>query len=208
MWLRNFYNMLTAAFLADDDLTSTATPSDYTPPIKLRLPGGTYTSTNISASGNTNDTNGAGINGLLAGKARMTLSNSYSPNGVNYHGTCIVLGSGTTPVTYDDYRIETPLSGLTLVNGGGTATTPTTLEGNKIKSERSYTITNSSAEDKTVAEVALYTSYNDNTALTTPGAGVCIYREVLAEPVTLHPSESIIIGFKREATIYNYTPYT
>lgn len=208
MWLRNFYNILTAAFLADDDLSSTATPTDYTPPIKLRLPDGSYTSTNISASGSNNDTNGAGINGLLAGKARMTLGTSYTPSGVTYHGTCIVLGSGTTPVTYDDYRVETPLSGLTLVSGGGTATTPSTLDGNKIKSERSYTITNSSASDKTITEVALYTAYNDNVALTSPGSTVCIYREVLEEPVTLHQSESIVIGFKREATIYNYTPYT
>lgn len=212
MWLRNYYNMLTAILLCDDTLSSTTQPTDYDPPIMIRR-----------ASGSWADANGADLGsspsgqyvtkyfippfdkagGWSGGVGLVTSSVPSSLLGSN-GAVGLAFGAGTTPATYDDYVLENPItSGLTLVSASGTLTQPTSYDSvtHHISSTRSFTVNNSSASPITISEFGIYAPYTDN-------ASCClIYRDVLATPITLNPSESCIISLTRDAEVYNYTPY-
>ena len=210
MWLRNYYNLLTAAILADDTASSTTQPTEYSRPIMIRRPSGTWSSCNgASKPVTTISTDTAAKVALLTiGKANAVLVTStsqtliYSSSAVTFG---IGVGSGSTAVTYDDYNLETPItSGITLVAASGTLISQTEVDSaHHVKSQRNYTINNSSNSNITISEFGIYLPFNDAS-----NPSICLaYREVLDSPVTLAPSESFIISFSRDAEVYNYTPY-
>ena len=206
MWLRNYYNMLTALFLSDDTLTSSSQPSDYDPPIMYHMLNGAWRDARYQASAS-NMSNYRSVVGLFAGKMSAQLITSTSGNSAKF-GIC--LGKGTTAATYDDYALESIIaSGLTLVTEAGTLKQATTYDSSShhISSERSFTVNNSSSDVITINEIGLtfscgYASTNasDFHAL--------MFREVLEAPVLLNPSESIIVSFTRDGEVFNYTPYS
>lgn len=205
MWLRNYYNMLTAFFLADDTLSSSSQPSDYDPPIMIHTQNNAWTAANSRAvSYSLNSTNYMSyVRNFIAGNffGKELCSYSRTPS----EGFGIFFGSGSTPVTYDDYNLETPItSGLSVVSQNGTLTQPTSYDNatHHISSKRSFTVNNSSASPITVSEFGIFVNAGAST-----GDYAMIYREVLATPITLNPSESAIITFERDAEVYNYTPY-
>lgn len=211
MWLRNYYNLLTAAVLADDTTSSTTQPTEYSRPIMIRKPNGNWNSCNgASRPINTISSETASKAALLSvGKSNTVLitsnsqSLSYSSNGVTFG---IGLGSGSTAATYDDYNLETLItSGLTLVAASGTLISQTEVDSaHHVKSQRNYTINNSSSSSITISEFGIYLPYEVSSS-----PSICLaYREVLDSPVTLAPSESFIVSFSRDAEVYNYTPYT
>ncbi len=209
MWLRNYYNMLTTVFLGDDSTTSSSTPTDYDPPIRVQLPNGTYRDL-TSEKQQTGVNSNASIYGTFAKMSPITIgkspcalvtnmTSSLNINGI--FGLC--LGSGSTPVTYDDYTMDTLItSGLSLVNVNGTLTQSSRYDPvtHKYSSVRSFTINNTSASPITISEFGITARYDYSYA-------ALIYREVLATPVTLNPAESVIIEFTHDAEVYNYTPY-
>ena len=206
MWLRNFYNILTTAMLSDDVTASTTQPTEYNRPIMCHKPDGSWSQISFNNASDINDRYGATIfSALSPGKCRCGLGTGYNPSLQSGDtGFIIVLGTGTTPVNYDDYRIETPItSGISLVSTAGTLTNQTTIDNvtHHVTSTRSFTVNNSSASPITINEFAIYASYGVS-VLT-----CCVYREVLTTPVTLNPSESCIVSFSRDAEVYNYTPY-
>lgn len=193
VWTRNYYNMLTAAVLADDQLSSSSTPTDYDPPIRVRYSNGSYAQIQTSRNNWTPEFQRV----LYTGKI---LNMVY---GVGTADCSIMLGSGTNAPTYDDYHLQTPISsGLTLTNAAGTLTQQTQYDAvtHHISSKRSFTIQNTSASNITVNEVGLYFAYG-------MGNSALLYREVFDAPIVLEPSESIIITFNRDGEVYNYTPY-
>lgn len=210
MWLRNYYNLLTAAILADDTSSSTTQPTEYSRPIMIRRPSGSWNSCNGASKflNTISSESGAKVALLTIGKSNATLFTStsqqvsYSSIGVAF---VIGIGSGSTPVTYDDYNLETPItSGITLVSASGTLISQTDVDSaHHVKSQRNYTINNSSSSNITISEFGIYLPYEVSSS-----PAVCLaYREVLDSPVTLAPSESFIISFSRDAEVYNYTPY-
>ena len=205
MWLRNYYNMLTAFFLADDTLTSSTQPTDYDPPIMLHLRTGLWRAANSHSL--TYDLSSSTymsyirnfVSGNFFGKEMANYGNN--PN----RGFAIQFGTGTTAATYDDYTIETPItSGLSIVTPYGTLTQATAYDNvtHHISSKHSYTINNTSASPITITEFGIYVD-----AAEAVGESILIYRDVLATPITLNPSESAIVSFERDAEVYNYTPY-
>lgn len=204
IWTRNYYNALTALALCDTPTTSTATPTDYTPPIRLRNPSGSYVTP--KNEGFITSYNGTDYiynyiafgQPLFVGKLTTAYGISITGNGALIG---VSFGTGITPATYEDYKLENEItSGLTLVSGSGVLTQATTLDGTHLKSTRSFTVTNSSASDITLSEFGISIAFGIYNAF-------LVYREVFDTPITLHPSESIVIDFNRDAEPFNYTPY-
>lgn len=210
MWLRNYYNILTALMLADDTLSSTTQPSDYTPPIMVRMANGSWSSCRASktlTAGNavqyfTPFLISPFIKQGSVGGGVTLLTSQYIMNQTSATG--IAFGTGNTPVTYEDYQLESIItSGLTLVSSSGSLTQPTAYDNTNhhISSERSFTVNNSSGSSITISEFGIFIPYE-------VGGTCCLaYREVLDNPVTLAQSESVVISFKKDAEVYNYTPY-
>lgn len=205
MWLRNYYNMLTAFFLADDTLTSSTQPTDYDPPIMIHGTNNTWVAANSRAlTYSLNSTNYMSyIRNFVAGNffGKELCEYSRTPS----TGFGIFFGSGSTPATYEDYNLDTAItSGLSIVSQNGTLSQPTSYDNvtHHISSKRSFTVNNTSASPITINEFGIFVNAGVGT-----NDYAMIYREVLATPITLNPSESAIVSFERDAEVYNYTPY-
>ncbi len=95
-----------------------------------------------------------------------------------------VVGSGTTPVTADDYKVEKEIvSGLACE-----AVTSTVDEATHTVVFRK-TLRNTSEKDITISEVGLTGAVRANSTV----SQALIYREVLQTPVTIAPGESATI---------------
>lgn len=205
MWLRNYYNLLTALYLEDDTLSSSSAPSDYSPPIRVRATNGNYCTPTIRGVSNPGDILSSLI---MFGKSNVNLLTSNESVNDNVMRMGIALGTGTTAPNYDDYKLETRItSGITLVAVSGTLKQATQFDvaTHKYSSIRNFTINNSSSGNITINEIGLYAQFTDSLYYTRT---CMIYREVLSESVTLAPAESIVIAIERNAEIFNYTPYT
>lgn len=214
VWTRNYYNVLTGLALTDHASISNAQPTTYDPPIRVHFADNTYDTVSGETPSRMQVANSniskLVANGLLTpfplGKGNMTYVTSYGDSFYTYYATGVQFGSGSTPATYEDYKTESPLtSGLSVADTNGTLVTPSTLDNTHLKSRRTYTVTNSGATTLTINEICLFANYPR-----VYGTGACwvlLYREVLDTPIMLAQGESIIIGFNRDAEIYNYTPY-
>ena len=205
VWTRNYYNLLTAYFLCDDTLTSTSTPTDYDPPIRIRRYDGTYKDVQPSKL-----ITGTSLSNVCAyilppfikggSNAVVSLGNS----GANTSSTRIGLGAGTTVPTYDDYRTESSImSGLSLVNSSGTLTQASSYDPvtHHMTSTRSFNVNNTSVSAITISELTIWTPYESGST-----DSCMIYRDVFA-PIDLQPGETLIISFTRDAEVFNYTSY-
>ena len=210
VWTRNYYNLLTAALLCDDTGSSSATPSDYTPPIRVRRYNGAYAS-----AGANNGLQGVSIEYALpyilppftkgGAYSQARLITSANPELSITYAFGIAVGNGSTPATYEDYNMGSYItSGLTLANGWGSLAQASTYnsENHHITSKRSYTITNSSSSSIPVSEVGIFVHYAQNNY----SATTMIYHDVF-DTIILEPGESLILTFERDAEVFNYTPY-
>lgn len=199
IWTRNYYNLLTSQILCDDTQTSSSQPSSYDPPVMLRTVAGAWYNSPLSDSAAMGYTKNLLFNGK--GEGRYGWAANVIPGG----GFGVGFGSGSTPASYDDYALQSPISsGISggSVTGALTQASAYDSDTHKISSIRSYTFTNSSASNITVRELGLFTrpiSMSTNI--------VMIYHEVFDEDIVLEPGESIILDIKREAEVFNYIPY-
>lgn len=135
--------------------------------------------------------NGYGISWTLKSTAGSDVANSVSTaaqRGNFFGALSMMVGSGTTAPTKDDYNLETVESGLTVVSSSSTiSNAPSYTQDYILNYSRTYK--NSTASPITISEVALYISYNSNNFIIT--------RDVFT-PVTLQPDEvytlSVTIG--------------
>lgn len=205
-WTRNYYNLLTAFLLGDTTETSVNVPVDYQPPIVYRRTNGTYNNqlpgsyAQYSAENPSSSYQAEGYSQLFAlGKRDFHYRSYENSSSTQDEGNAIQFGTGETAATYEDYCLESPiLSGLTLVSTGGTRTNPSAFDAvtHKYSSTRTFTINNSSSGSLTLKELGIFS------------CGLLVYREVLSTPITIEPGESATVSFTREATVFNYTPYT
>ena len=153
-------------------------------------------------------TNGKSGNycGLALGYGRYALSSNVTTTmmpslgvattvtaGISYQ-TTLVVGSGTTPVTDDDYKLDSPITTLTAVS----ATTSCKTDNTRANlSPTSFTVTTTYRNDTeapvTVNEIGIMipvgykisgTGSNKNAL-----SSCLIYREVLETPVTIEPNQ-------------------
>lgn len=187
MWLRNWYTLLNALFLSrTDDAIPGTNPSD-TPALSYRGTSGTYYKAIYQDSDTESNSRRSGIvNTITPGKYKLALGTAF--NAATAGKVTIIFGTGTTPVTFDDYRIETPIaSGLSLANINTSLLSKTAYINNSYAFKTTATVTNTSDSNITINEIALN---SDGDAVT-----MCIYREVLSEPIVLAPNESVVIEF-------------
>ena len=209
IWTRNYYNLLTAAFLMDTTSTSTSTPADYTPPLRVRTTYGNYITPlieNGAQYGNTSDVGiKAAIEAIGKGKIKYLPYNTNAETLSDSYLTGIQFGSGTTPASYDDYKLTNLISsGLSVSASEGSLQQPTTFADNKYTTKRSYTITNTTSGIITVGEMGLLVRCGSSGL---EEISVLVYHDVFDEPILLDRSESIIVTFTRTGEPYNYTPY-
>ena len=206
MWTRNYYNLLTASLLGDTTATSASAPSDYNPPIRIRLPNGNYATAACENGGGEANYMSRKIEYLMnPGKAPLSLIYS-EPYDYAALGCYIAFGSGSTPAAYDDYKMSSiaNVGSLASVNGVLQQASAYNSETHKYSSKRSFTVTNGSATPKTVTEFGIYlpgSYYNTNYNY------FCMVYHESFEAITLEQGESIIITFDRNANVFNYTPY-
>lgn len=210
MWVRNYYNLLTAAFLEDTNATRNdgfPRPSDYSTPIKVAHKNGTYFTPTAGSIIPVSSSYGQLapyiklLTALTMGKTNMAYTDEPSSTGMG-----VMFGSGSTPATYDDINIVSPItSGITLDNTNGNLETTSHLDGTHIKSTRSYTFTNTGSSTLSVREFGIFVAVTYGTNY---GPWSClVYREVFDETISLAPGESIILKFNRDSEPFNYQPY-
>lgn len=125
-------------------------------------------------------------------------SNTTGSNGIDTIGTCkgIVLGTGTTPPTYNDFRIETP------VESSGYSNNSYSISAD-CQQVLTQSYTNKSSEDITVTELGLFVSDSDTNE---NYAKVLLTRNVIS-PVTIKPNETktftIKIDYKKFSDAYS-----
>lgn len=211
MFTRNYYNLLTAAFIAEDEASSTSTPLDYTPPIRIRKADGSYDAATLLAQSIAYDyidsaptPNRLRVKAAITGFGKMPadlITTNYSFNTSFNVGIGISLGSNNSAGGYDDYNLKSPItSGLSLSSKTGSTTKTTTVVDDKyISSQHTYFIT--ATADRTVGEVGIWLPYRQD-------GNICLVcRQTFDEPIVLTTGSTLKVHLNRSAEIYNYTPY-
>lgn len=109
----------------------------------------------------------------------------------------IIIGSGDTAVTFDDYALAS------IISSGWTKGTPTVgtpsynSETKKWTNTISFLCTNTSGSTMTIKEVGIVTDINDLGATTSS----LVYREVLATPIEITNGNSSTITLNLEYTM-------
>lgn len=109
----------------------------------------------------------------------------YNGNTVATSYIGLAIGSGTTPVTFDDYKIEQP--NTTLTDGGHTLTVGTGYGNNSI-CVYTQTVTNETSDPITISELGVMGAYSAN-APSTSYSQVLYTRDVIT-PVTIGVGET------------------
>lgn len=107
-------------------------------------------------------------------------------------GEGIVVGSGTTPPTLDDYKLESQIT------TGLSAIVATTLDADN-DMIYAVTITNTSSEDITICEIGMHSYvYTSNSS---SSATCLVERTVLENPITIPASGIGLINYAIKLTI-------
>ena len=115
---------------------------------------------------------------LIEGVSSLPMHDLNTHEG-NKSASVIVLGSGNTPVTYDDYKLENKLSTSQIVanSSSGVQSTATYDEGTKTWT-KSMSHDFQAKSDVTVSEIGVQFTFDS-------GTKSIVYREVLDTPVFL-----------------------
>lgn len=132
----------------------------------------------------------------------ITTNISSSPisnyNNSSANGTCdIIIGSGTTPVTYEDYKIEQQIK-LTVVG---------ITVGYDELDKSSYfikSLTNNTEASVTINEIGIITYCNGSLNVSGDAKTILISRDVLAEGFIVGPGETINIKLKNNNVSLEY----
>ena len=221
MWTRNYYNILTSLAYDSNSNSSSSQPTDYGSPIMIRCLDGSWYNCKASyfAPFGSNMSYGRGPANIFSiGNTGLMMINgtSYSPSSPSGSGggigVGISFGSGDNPESYEDFRLQTYVTGLTLVNHNGIVTKQTTYDSDThvLSGKRKFTINNGNSGQVTLREFGICVC-NDlsltNSSYTSMYYPILVYREVFDEPIVLESSESIVLEIERSGEIINYTPY-
>ena len=177
MLLRNYYNWLAM-------LTMGVTNTDTS----------TFGDGHLNTKDCTNSLQALGATTYVKGMGiGFSISTHIGVTSENNKGS-IIIGSGDTAVTFDDYQLSS------IISSGWTKGVPVVgtplydSETKKWTNTISFTVTNSSGSDMTIKEVGIlsdiYTSYSS-----------LIYREVLTTPVEIANGNSSTITLNLEYTM-------
>lgn len=158
MLLKNFYAAIFAPSLEEGG--------------QIPVDGGTKTYTRPNEA-NTQSVYKNIYNGLGFYGMNKTLSTSKT--------TCrAILGTGTTPPTFDDYDLS---GSIIKTISSAVASTSKTVEEDGITIRTTWTVTNTGDAAITIGEVAFFSDRTSSAS--SSGYGMCIERTVLEEPITI-----------------------
>lgn len=149
------------------------------------------------------NTNGSNVSVKLAGTMTSSAGDTKGPLMFNKNGIC--LGTGTTPVTYDDYR----LSGDVIPNKLAMVSKDRTYDFNTHRWTATLTATYSNTGDEaiTISEWGIWRNNNDytTTAFSNASTTCClVFREVLDEPIVIEPGTTATLTFSVEIPMPNH----
>lgn len=210
---RNYYTLLNALLFYKNIRDGQEQQKlNIEPPLCVRDPNGTWGFAVGQGAYNSNDfpTTTSGIDFINAFsvvipfKSQCCIVQSNSPSGFqNGMGmTGIMLGTGSTPEDYDDYRLSSIItSGLSLNSQTGSITPTEITADNHVKWSTDFTISDSVGH--TIREYGIVVGgYNGS-----PGP-ILIYRKVLDEPVIIEAGGSLKLKIKSDNLFFNYVPFT
>lgn len=147
-----------------------------------------YTLLSNSSSGSNNQSNG--YNQFGCGYGSVNNANPESITGFNYMGIPLIgVGTGDTPVTYGDYKLDNiialPQSNHNIVN-------ITDETGEEIGLSLKVLFNNTTGSDVTIKEIGVYSGCSTKTS---NGIPFLVMREVLNTPVTVPNGSSAVISF-------------
>lgn len=187
MFLRNYYNLAAAAFIG---CTNVATSAQT---------GKTPSSENLLIHAIDNKYYYAGYKNVgpfsTVDVTTALLNTSYSSS--SSHG--VKFGSGTTPPTVDDYKLESKItSGLTV--NASKFTPPTYDSGNnKHIRQQSYTIINSGSSSVTISEIGIEAAVlAGSTSSSSSSKQTLIYRSVFDTPIVIPAGDAATITITLE----------
>lgn len=138
------------------------------------------------------------------GKAASCLCNNWVTTNYNSLGKgtmTLEIGSGTTPATYDDYNLQSPITtgrsklNIQYPNGGYSLDWDTMTRSLTVR----YVIQNTGSSDIEVNEYGIYSAIYYSNSVTQ----CLIYREVLDETIILQPNDIYSFDFTY-TTEFNY----
>lgn len=200
MFLRNYYNLLTAFLLQRSSETSQDAPADYSVPVRCRRMNGGYFAPPVGnnvplfnySAGTSTDTNSPRTLAFL----NLTKAN-YGDDSRYVH---ILLGQGTTAATYEDYCLEDPIAESNFSYASTGQVTPTAFSSpDEYTTSIDVTLTNNGSSTFSVSELGI-ALYEDSYGLT------LIYRDTFT-PVSIAPGDSAVITIALTGDVFNYTPY-
>jgi hypothetical protein len=125
-------------------------------------------------------------------------NNTYPTKAGN---TTLCVGSGSTPVTYDDYKLENHISGLSCVSIGETASALTD-DGTAFETTLTVVYSNLNSAPIAINEIGCYWTTGGNNE----GYTCLVYREVLENSIEVPAQANVIITFKKKVSIYPNKP--
>lgn len=134
-----------------------------------------------------------GYNSILAGcDIGGWTSNVIRTATPNVCGTSF--GTGTTPPTLNDYKMESAItSGFTVMSSAFIQS----QEDGKYIHERVYSIRNDTENDMTISEIGLFSRVANGSSPNSAGFNyVLMYRTVLDNPVTIPPGVAKVVTLK------------
>lgn len=113
------------------------------------------------------------------------------------NGNCVMIGTGSTPPTRNDYHLESPItSGITITNG---TITTVRADDDRILMAANYTVQNNVTEDLVISEIGAFANVTGYEGATTSQGTVTVTalmeRTVFDTPVTIPTGESRIIQY-------------
>ncbi len=187
MWLRNFYNLL--AWMIMGKWTSTSDFNDNN--ISVKDING-YFETNIFGT----TSSGYFYNFYPCSNTHSSSSNSYftqySSGKMGSLDYGIIFGSGDTPVTYDDYKLESPITNNCSISSTSTGTPVYDANTKTWTNTIQFDLKNTGSTSVTINEVGLK-NYNN----------ILLYREVLNNPITLDPGITMVYTHTFKFTMPN-----
>ena len=118
------------------------------------------------------------------------------------NGCGIEFGTGTTAPSFDDYRVQTPLSSFTVSQRNINVNTLNwDSETKQYSTTRRFVVQYTGSSEVTIREFGIYVKSASD------GSNVLIYREVFDTPITVNQYESVVIELTQAFPIINYEPY-
>jgi hypothetical protein len=137
------------------------------------------------------------LNKAYCKEATANVKLSSRPGSIGSNGG-VYFGAGSTPVTKNDYKLDSPItSGLSITNPNidGNSDLWSVSDGKYVYTV-TYTVKNTSDSEINIWEIGVFGEVTEQTITSYPAHTVLFERTVFSEPVTIAPGQIKVITYK------------